>query len=461
MIFVVDRIHRIAMGASIAIMTIAALLASPAAASAQQPSPPQTLTLGDAARLAARQSAAAQGASLRVEQAEARVQQRRADLFPNLSALASGNQRSFNTATLGLDFPTPAGQPPVFDPNGQVIGGVHTYDVRGRISQTIFDASVLGRWRAAQVSARAAGVEAAATGDAAASIAASAYVRVLRADAQLAARAADSALAEELLGIARDVLTAGVGVALDVTRAESQRSVVRAQLIAARNERDRARLELHRTLGIPLDATLTIADSLGLADTAIATDEGATLARAFDRRLDLRALESQQEAAERATRAVRLERLPSVGLVADQGLNGRTIDHMLATYTLGVQLSLPIFDGFRREARVDEQRAVEREIEVRRRDLREQIAIEVRGALLDLASAREQVDAARERLRLAEQELSQSRERFRAGVAGNADVITASLALTGARTQLNDALAAFRASRVALARAEGSITDLP
>ena len=52
--------------------------------------------------------------------------------------------------------------------------------------------------------------------------------------------------------------------------------------------------------------------------------------------------------------------------------------------------------------------------------------VDVRGALLDLASAREQVDAARERQRLAEQEVQQARDRFRAGVAGNADVITAS-----------------------------------
>ena len=421
----------------------------------------QPLTIGDAARLAARQSAATQGAALRVEQAEARALQRRADLFPNLSTFASANQRSFNTSTLGLDFPTPVGQPPLFDPEGQVIGGVHTYDLRGRVSQTLFDASLLGRWRAAQSSARAVGVEASATGYAAANAAAMAYVRVLRADAQLAARAADSALADELLGIARDVLTAGVGVALDVTRAESQRSVVRAQLIAARNERDRARLELHRTLGIPLDPPVIIADSLGRMDTVTTVDEGAALARAFSRRLDLRALESAQEAASQGARAIRLERLPALGLVADQGVTGRTLDHMLATYTFGVQVSLPIFDGFRREARVDEQRAVEREIDVRRRDLREQIAIEVRGAMLDLASAREQVEAARERLRLAEQELSQSRERFRAGVAGNADVITASLALTGARTQLNDALAAFQTARIALARAEGSITDLP
>jgi outer membrane protein len=430
-------------------------------AQVQPPSPPPSLSLGDAARLAARQSAAAQGAALRVEQAEARVTQRRAELFPNLSALASGNQRSFNTATLGLDFPTPVGQPPIFDPEGQVIGGVHTYDLRGRIAQTLFDASVFGRLRAAQFSARAVGVEASAAGEAAANAAAIAYIRVLRADAQLAARAADSALAEELLGIARNVLAAGVGVALDVTRAESQRSAVRAQLIAARNERDRARLELHRTLGIPLDPPVVITDSLGTVDVVSTVDEGAALAQAFSRRLDLRALESQQEAAAQQTRAIRLERLPSLGVVADQGITGRTLDHMLSTYTLGLQVSLPLFDGFRREGRVEEQRALEREIEVRRRDLREQIAIEVRGALLDLASGREQVEAARERLRLAEQELAQARERFSAGVAGNADVITASLALTGARTQLNDALAGFQAARIALARAEGGITQLP
>jgi outer membrane protein len=445
---------RLAFGVAI----VTTIFASEASA---QSRPLQTLTLGDAARLAARQSAVAQGAALRVEQAEARADQRRSELFPNLSALASGSQRSFNTATLGLEFPTPPGQPPVFDPEGEVIGGVHTYDLRGRLSQTLFDASVLGRWRAAQFNARAVGIEATAAGEASANAAASAYVRVLRAEAQLSARSADSALAEELLGIARDVLTAGVGVALDVTRAESQRSVVRAQLIAARNERDRAELELHRALGIPLDAPLATADSLGRVDAPAPVDEAAALARAFDRRPDLRALEAQLDAAEQQVRAIRLERLPAVGLVADQGITGRTVDHMLATYSFGVQLSVPIFDGFRREARIDEQRAVEREIEVRRRDLREQVAIEVRGALLDLASAREQVDAARERLRFAEQELAQSRERFRAGVAGNADVITASLALTGARTQLNDALASFQVARVALARATGSVTELP
>jgi outer membrane protein TolC len=70
------------------------------------------------------------------------------------------------------------------------------------------------------------------------------------------------------------------------------------------------------------------------------------------------------------------------------------------------------------------------------------------------------VAAARERLSLAEQEVAQARERFQAGVASNADVITASLTLTTARTQLVDAQVNYQAARVALARAEGSITTL-
>ena len=69
--------------------------------------------------------------------------------------------------------------------------------------------------------------------------------------------------------------------------------------------------------------------------------------------------------------------------------------------------------------------------------------------------------AARERLTLGEQELAQSRERFRAGVAGNADVITAQLNLDAARSQYIDALAAHELARVSLARAQGHLLEMP
>ena len=450
--------HRVALPAVVACVMALSPATSPARA---QTAAPVSLSLGDAARLAAKQNGTVVAARFRADQADARVTQRRADLLPNVSASALENGRTLNTATFGIDFPAPAGQPPIFDPAGQVEGPVNTLDTRAHFSQSLFDPGALARVRSARAAATASDFDADAAAELAASNAAVAYVRAARADAQLGARVADSSLAEDLLRIARDQLTAGVGVALDVTRAQSQLANIRAQLIAARNDRGRTRLDLLRQLGLPLDTRLTLNDSLSalpLGDVLPSEDQA--IAQALRGRADLRSIEAQLDAIERQLGAVRLERLPSLSAFGDYGAIGKNGGNLLGTYNWGVQISLPIFDGFRREGRVEEQAAMRSEIDVRRRDLREQASVEVRTALLDLASAREAVAAARERVQLAEQEVAQASERFRAGVAGNADVFTASLSLNGARTQVVDALASYQAARIALARSQGGAREL-
>jgi outer membrane protein TolC len=282
---------------------------------------------------------------------------------------------------------------------------------------------------------------------------------MLRADATYRARLQDSTLAAELLQIARDQLTAGTGVALDVTRARSQLTGARAQLIGARNERDRTRIDLARALGLPLVNIVPI-DTLTVATSVATPSEPAALDAAYRGRKDLQSLALQAQAARQQAQAIKKERLPTVGLTGDYGISQRNGRSYLPTYDIGVGVSVPIFDGLRREGRVQEQEAVARELESRERDLRTQVEADVRTALLNLASSAEAVAAARERLSLAEQEVAQARERFQAGVSGNADVITASLTLNGARTQLVDALTSYEASRVALARAQGTITTL-
>jgi outer membrane protein TolC len=441
------------------VLALAAPTARPARAQTRGAAPGgvvavQPLTLGDAARLAARQSAIAAGAHYRAEEIAARAREARSALLPDLSASFSDGQRTYNTASFGLPFPG-------FNPNGQVIGPVRTVDARGRVVANLFNPAAFGRYRSAQAAASGAEADAAALAEQAATVAATAYIRVLRAEAQVSARAADSALARDLLGIAQSQLQAGVGVALDVTRARSQLASVRAQLIAARNERDRARLDLLRTVGLPLTASVALADSLGSPAVDGELTEASAIAEARQARPDLRAAIAAEETARRAVSAARAERLPTVGVFGDDGATSNSYSHLLNTYTYGVQISVPVFEGFRTQARVQEQQAVLRQAETRRRDLEAQVEADVRGAILDVASAREQVEASRERLRLAEQELQQARERFRAGVAGNADVITAQLGLDTARSQYVDVLTAAQTARVSLARAQGRVTDLP
>src|ERR1019366_160934 len=255
---------------------------------------PLVLTLGGAARLAAEKSAGPEAARLRVDQAEARVRQTKSAFLPNISGDAVEGEHTFNSASFGINFADPTTGKFLFDPNGVVLGPVRDYDIRGTVSQNIYDPSAFARLKAARASSSAFGDEAAAQSQQAAAMAAAVYVRVLRADAQLAARLADSTLAEDLLAIARDQLNAGVGIALDVTRAQSQLAATRAQIITARSERSRARLDLHRALGLPLNAPITLADSLqGLpTNGALPTEQEAT-DRAMRSRADLRSADAQ------------------------------------------------------------------------------------------------------------------------------------------------------------------------
>jgi outer membrane protein len=438
---------------------LAALLAFAVRAAEAQAPTPQRLSLGDAARLAAGQSAGVQSAEYRVQGAQARVNQARSAFLPQISLTPNWTSHTVNSASFGFNFPTAPGQPPLLDPHGQIIGPVRFWDLRAGASQNLYDPAAQARVRTARVGVEAANADVATAAHQAAGTAAAAYVRTMRADANLAARIADSSLAADLLSIARDQLTAGVGVALDVTRAQSQLAASRAQLLAARNDRNRARLDLLRALNLPLDTPIELTDSLTVAPVD-AVNEQAAVDQAMQSRPEIRAADAQLALAQQQIAAIRATRLPTIGLFGNEGQTGLGLNHLLPTNAYGIQVTWPVFEGGRREAQTQEQESVAHDLEVRRRDLRQQVSVDVRGALLDLASAREQVDASRERQRFAEQEVEQARERFRAGVAGNADVITASLSLNAARTGLVDALTAYQAARVALARAEGTVTQL-
>ena len=435
------------------IITAAVAVVTSASVSRAQATAPARLSLGDAVRAAIEHSAVAEIARLRVDESRARVGQARSALFPQLSADVLQSGRTFNTATFGLALPG-------FNENGQVEGPVKTIDFRGKIGQSIFDQAARARIAAARSVVNASDAEASAAAEQAAAAASAAYVRALRAEAQLRSRQADSSLSAELLTIARDLLESGVGIALDVTRAQSQLAGFRAQLISARNDQSRARLELLRAIGLPLDTPVQLTDSLGSTAVAEVPDVDRAVDVALRQRADVRVAREQMNAIHSQIAAIRAERLPTLGLVADHGVIGKNTSHLLPTYTWGVQVSVPLFEGGRRSSRIAEQTAMERELAIHERDLQAQVTVEVRSALLDLASAREQVEAARERVRLGEQEVSQARERFSAGVAGNADVISASLSLSAARTSLVDAEALYESARVALARAQGTLTTI-
>jgi outer membrane protein len=178
-------------------------------------------------------------------------------------------------------------------------------------------------------------------------------------------------------------------------------------------------------------------------------------------RAELRVLDARLEAAQRQITAIKSERLPALSILGDYGGAGGTASRLLGTYSWSVQLSAPLFDGLRRESRTAAAKSAECGMNVRRRDVAEQVVLEVRRALIGLASAGEETAASEERLRLADRELAYALDRFRAGTSDNAAVITALREVNAARIAWVDACAGLQTTRVELARATGGATQMP
>jgi outer membrane protein TolC len=121
---------------------------------------------------------------------------------------------------------------------------------------------------------------------------------------------------------------------------------------------------------------------------------------------------------------------------------------------------VPILDGFRRRNRAREQSERLEVQRIRERDLGNQVETEARESVLDLASAQQQVTIADDRLRLAEQELSQAQERFRSGVAGSVETTNAQSSVIAARDALIQARLNYGTARVSAYRALGVIDHL-
>src|SRR5579884_1628100 len=425
-----------------ALGALAALaLAAPGAAGQA----PLRLSFAEAVRRAA--APRVELAGLRTAEADARVREARAALLPAVSLGGLWLNRTFNSQSLGISFP---GFP-------VLVGPFNNYDARASAAQTLFDWSSVARVRAARTEASGSRAEEGVSAEVAAQAAATAYLRAVRAQALVAAREADSALAAELVELAEAQRAAGVSAAIDVTRARAQLVTAEGLLLVARSEADRARIEVARALGLEVETPLELADTLSpaLGAAAVAAARDSALATGLAQRPELGAERARAAAARQAGSAIRAERLPRLVALGDYGLNGRTVPAAIATRQIALQVSVPLLDGFRREARLAEQDAAVREAEVRERDLQQQIAADVDTALLELRAAQARQAIAAEQLRLAEEELAEARERFRAGVAGNIEVITAQANLIRARDTDIDARFAAALARVALARAAG------
>jgi outer membrane protein TolC len=387
-----------------------------------------------------------------LKQAQSRSAEARAALLPDVEAAFSDQNETRNLAALGISVivPIPGFHFPTF------AGPFSTMDARVTGSQSVFDFSSIRRFQASKVGISAAKSDVSGTEEQVAAQVARVYLAAVKADADVDASQANVTLSEAVLKQSENQKAAGTGTGIEITRARVQLANDRQRLLVARNQHRSAQLQLLRAMGVRLDTDLELTDKLAYVPVDAVTVEQAR-AQALKERPDYEAQREREANARLSASATKLERLPTVAAFGDYGVSGTAIDNSLPTRTVGIQVRVPLFDGGRRDARRAESASQYRSEKVKTNDLKEQIELDVRLALDALQSADDQVKVAKEGLELAENELTQARRRYDAGVAVGVEVTDAQTRLERARDNQTGALYNYNLARIDLAQAMGAV----
>jgi len=390
-----------------------------------------------------------------LRQAKARSMQSRAALLPNVSASVGQQNVTRNLEAFGISFrlPSPEFDIPTF------AGPFNVFDTRATASLNVLNLSSIRRYQASTQVIHMAEEEQENSRDQVRNTVARAYLSLLKARAGEEASKSSVVLAKRLVVLAEDQKSVGTGTGIEITRARVQLANEHQRLLSTANAVNRARFELLRILGLDLNIPVEPIEKMKYEPIEF-HDLQQAMDVALKSRSDWKSQLKREEAARLQHSATRMERLPSVSLFADYGTIGSSINNSVPTRTYGFSVQVPIFDGGRLEGRRVESSSMLSEEHERTEDLRRQIELDLRLALDSLGSADLQVAAAREGLKLAENEIAQAERRFEAGVGSSIEVTDAQTRLERARENRIQALFIHNLARLDLHSAMGTIKQM-
>jgi outer membrane protein len=416
------------------------LLAAPALGE-PPPAPARVLALEEAVRLARQNQPQLRQARAGTEAAQARADQARAPMLPQLAGTASYRRTTDNLPGVPESW-----------------SSSNLWSFGATLSQLVWDfGQTTGRWEAARESAASQQASELATG--------LQVVYSVRA-AYFTARAA-----KDLVGVARETLQnqeahlrqvqgfvdVGRSPQIDLAQARTDRANAEVQLITAQNSYEAAKAQLNQAMGIEGTTDYEVADDTLPAVEGEDLPTDALLAEALPRRPDVAALEAQRRAQEATLGSTRGGYWPTLGLSAAASDVGPVLNGPGTTWnwSAGATLTWNLFQGGLTQAQVREAAASLTGLEAQLAILQQQVRLEleqarlaVRAAKAALGAAGEALVNARERLRLAE-------GRYQIGAGSIIELGDAQVALTAAGAQKVQADYVLASARAQLLRALG------
>jgi outer membrane protein TolC len=274
-------------------------------------------------------------------------------------------------------------------------------------------------------------------------------------------RSAEEGVARSRLNLeyAEVQLGAGLGTRPDVLRARVDVSAAELELTRARNDLERARAVLNTLMGRSPARTLSLADERAEAPLPDLPSWEELRQTALASREELATVRAQTSRQEALVRMAKGSFLPSVS--ADAGVSKGAVASQSpeGSWSLGVALSLPLFEGFANYADLRAQRALLDAARFNELTVAQAVEAEVWDAFLLEGESARRLENAEALYEAAEENLEAAQESYRLGLGSMIGLVDARTAFTGAEQTLIQAVYDRRIARAVLERVvEGDIS---
>lgn len=324
-------------------------------------------------------------------------------------------------------------------------GTKYTGSVGVSLRQTLFDGQVFIGLQARKASIEYAKANAAVTTEDIKENIYKIYYQVVVGRQQISTLDANIALTEKLLHNSNEMFKNGFAEKLDVNKNEVRLTNLRTERLKVENSLQVGLLGLKILMGMPAKDELVLTDTLSDAELRDNIVDGAYN---YSDRKDYQALELTRKLSEFDVRRWKLSKLPTASLFTSYSKNAQRNkfdffnfnEKWFSTALIGVNINVPIFQGFAADARIKRAQLNLQKVENLMTGTQLLIDNEVEQSRIRMRSALASIDFQKKNMQLAEQVYEQTRKKYEQGLGTNIEITNAQTELQIAQNNYYSAL---------------------
>ena len=252
----------------------------------------------------------------------------------------------------------------------------------------------------------------------------------------------------------------GVVSEFDMIRADVNAKNIKPNLIQAQNAYNLASLSLKALMGIDMDRNISVSGTLYDYEQSL-YGELLHIDTTLVNNSDLKKFDIQNDQLKKTLELYKAQYLPTIAITGNYIYMSMNNDFKFGDYrwnpysTIGISVSIPIFDGFKKTNDIRQTKASIQQMEWQREDIVRNLKLSVNNDLNNMTNYVEQVLSTKDVFAEAQKGYEISRKLYDTGMGTLLDVNTAQLGLMQARLAFTQAIYNFLASKADLDKTLG------